>query len=54
MSFAVKVLGKLSPLHAQLAVNLKDKKADMVPAFVLAPAQQVADELNEVRHCLTV
>ena len=50
----MKVLGKLSPLHSQLVVNLKDKKADHVPSFVLLPAQQVEDELNKVRHCLTV
>ena len=50
----MKVLGKLSPLHSQLVANLKDKKADLVPSFVLMPAQQVEDELNKVRHCLTV
>ena len=54
LTFAMKVLGKLSPLHSQLVVNLKDKKADHVPSFVLLPAQQVEDELNKVRHCLTV
>ena len=54
LSQAMRVIGKLSPLHAQLVGNIKDKKASLLPDFVMSPAQQSEHEINKARHCLTV